>query len=93
MQSALKKHEQKRVFGLPPADYDNDVELEFREWFALEKEGYFYQGDTKDGVPEGRGIRITPHGNVRLTYKKDGLEHGPYTTFKHEGTIIKGNYK
>ena len=101
MMDSLKSHAQKLRFDLPPADYDHDQKLEFKEWYLLVdplKEDkalkqYYYQGDVKDGKIEGRGIRITPHGNVRLCYKKNGREHGPYTTFENDGTLVKGSYK
>ena len=101
MMTTLRKHKEKRIFGLPPNDYDQDQELEFKEWYvqnpdneAKAKKQYYYQGDvTKEGKHEGRGIRITPNGNVRLCYKKDGMEHGPYTTFCNDGEIKKGHYK
>jgi hypothetical protein len=68
----------------------DDTVTEFKTWFSY-KFGSWYQGDTLNGAPYGRGVYINLD-RVDIQYRDANDWQGPFTWFNFDGTVVEGKY-
>ena len=69
-----------------PDNFDTKIKRPFSRW--LIHKGLLYQGQVKDGVPEGRGVYIWPKNCIGIGYFREGKMHGNFIQITASGDKV-----
>ena len=72
--------------------YESSFGIQWKT-FGNEKDQPKYEGEIKNGKPDGRGIKLKPDGGMYFGEWKNGKKHGQGTDTSPDGNSFEGEWK